>query len=190
MIRPMTDAPLTDLLNRASAGEAAAREEAYDIVSARLHALAKRAFASERAGHTLQPTALVDDAYVELMANVDDWASRAQFFAMAASAIRRFLTDHARRVRAEKRGGGARPVTIETHMLEAQAPAVDPLLLDEALARLEAKSERCARVFECRFFAGLGNQEVAAALGLGLRTVEQDWAFARAWMRRHLGAES
>jgi RNA polymerase sigma factor (TIGR02999 family) len=153
-----------------------------------LRQIAARYMARERRGHTLQTTALVHEAYVRLVdqQNLHD-GDREQFFAIAANVIRRILVDHARGRDAEKRGGADRQrMSISGVDVPDGADAIDLLALEDALARLEAMSERAAKVVTMRYFGGMTVDEVARALGVSPRTVADDWAMARAWLRREL----
>jgi RNA polymerase sigma factor (TIGR02999 family) len=156
-----------------------------------LRALAGDFLRRERSDHTLQPTALVHEAWIRLSAEAGSpWDNRARFFAIAAQAMRRILIDHARRKQADKRGGGAQRITLVTDITPPLDSAdVDLLALDEALDRLAALDERQARVVELRFFAGLTVDEVAEALDVSARTVAGDWRLARAWLSRELGVD-
>ena len=171
-------------------GDAAAAERLLPLVYDRLRGLANRFLGAERAGHTLQPTALVHEAFLKLVEQERvDWAGRTHFFAVGAKAMRRILVDHARGRRRDKRGGGA--VRVELREGAALSPERDEdvLALDEALARLEARDARQARIVELRFFGGLNVEEVAEALGVSKRTVEADWTMLRAWLRRELSSD-
>jgi len=156
-----------------------------------LRALAAQHLRKERAGHTLQATALVNEAFLRLSGRERVHVeARVQFFAVAAQAMRRVLVDHARRRRAEKRGGPETPVPL-TEVAEAAlsaSPLVDVLDVDEALTRLAALDERQARVVELRFFAGMEVEEIAAALDVSASTVQREWRMARAWLRHQLAA--
>ena len=156
------------------------------LVYGRLRALAQSYFLRERAGHTLQPTALVNEAFVQLADRGDrDWAGRTHFFAIASSEMRRILVDHARQKRAVKRGGDRDRVTLDGVSVEL-APQIDALALDDALASLSETEPRAARVVELRFFGGLTEDEVAAILDVTSRTVRNDWRAARAWLLSEL----
>ena len=191
----MTSSPappgVTELLLAWGGGDEAALEALLPAVYAELHAQARRAMRRESEGHTLQATALVNEAFLRL---VDQqrvaWRNRAQFFGVAAQLMRRILVDHARTRNAEKRGGGATPTTLAgvaaAEPAEA-AGAVDVLALHEALERLAALDPEPARVVELRYFGGLTFEETAAALGVSPATVKREWAVARAWLRRELG---
>ncbi|MBK8975698.1 MAG: sigma-70 family RNA polymerase sigma factor [Planctomycetes bacterium] len=183
---------VTRLLQQAGAGDRRALTALMDRVYAELHRIAERSMRGERGDHTLQPTALVNEAWLRLVGRDVDWESRRHFFATAATAMRRILVDHARRHRAHRRGRGARPVPLDAAGTVAdveQLAEVRPdqlLAIDEALARLAEHDARKARVVELRFFAGLNHDEIAATLGVSRATVERDWAFARAWLHRQI----
>jgi RNA polymerase sigma factor (TIGR02999 family) len=156
-----------------------------------LRALAARFMSRERANHTLQTTALVHEAYVRLVEQRNlDPADRDHVFAAAANTIRRILTDHARQHRAQKRGGGWERMTISDVDAAADSAGVDLLALDDALEKLAALDPRAARVVTMRYFGGLNHDQIAAALGVSARTVADDWAMARAWLRQELEIES
>jgi len=158
-----------------------------------LRSLAERSLRAERVGHTLQPTALVHEAWLRL-ADLDliEWTDKAHFVRAAAGTIRRILVDHARGRGRERRGGGARRVTLSAMDPSSvdNGTGLDVLALDDALGQLRERGERKARVVELRYFGGLTIQETADALEVGTTTVEDDWAFARAWLRRALGNPS
>jgi RNA polymerase sigma factor (TIGR02999 family) len=159
-----------------------ARDRLLEVVYRKLHDIAERHMGDERAGHTLQATALVHEAYVRLLGDHEmTWQDRGAFFAAAAEAMRRILIDHARRRGSAKRGAGKKPAALSdvAELAAAQDPG-EILALDEALTRLSREDARAARVVELRFFAGLEVEETARALGLSERTVMREWAFARA----------
>lgn len=176
---------VTRLLRRLSTGEPADRDRLYALVYAELRRLAGSAFRRERSGHTLQPTALVHEAFLRLSTQRTAWESRGHFFAMAAEAMRRVLVDHARRRAALKRPGTVLPIPTGPGEPFTE-PTVDLLALDVALDRLETRDARLARVVELRFFAGLNIDEIAEAIDVSERTVKRDWHLARAWLRREL----
>ncbi len=159
-----------------------------ELVYAELREIARRHLRGERAGHTLQTTALAHEAYLRL---VDDRsagdAGRARFLALASQAMRRILVDHARRRGAEKRGRGAERVTL-AGVPDERGGAIDLLALDAALEELARLDERKGRIVELRYFGGLTVPEVAAALGVSAPTVEREWSHARAWLRARLEA--
>lgn len=188
---------VTGLLQAWGAGDDSALDALFPIVYGELRQRAGKVLGRERAGHTLQPTALVHEAYLRL---VDQkrvrWEGRAQFFAIAARVMRRVLVDHARSRLAGKRGGGARHVTLIDARLDLDAAsaagdagdAVDLLALDDALERLAAFDPRKARLVELRYFAGLSIPEAAEAIGVSQATVIRDWNVARRWLHRELSA--
>jgi RNA polymerase sigma factor (TIGR02999 family) len=180
----------TVLLSRSVRGDPAAAAELIPLVYDQLRGLAREQLRRETSGQTLQPTALVHEAWLRLIGQTRvDWRGRAHFYAVAATMMRRVLIEGARARKRLKRGGGeGRRLTLEPSL--ALAPAsqeVDLLELDEALTKLARLHERQARVVELRFFSGLSVEETAHALEVASRTVEDDWAIARAWLRRELG---
>ena len=185
---------VTRLLSRAQAGERQATDDLFPIVYEELRELAGKFLSSERAGHTLQPTALVNEAYMRLVgAGGPQWDSRAHFFGAAARSIRRILTDHARAKQSAKRGGNAARVTVEdiADVVPDQGVRLDDVgpdlvSLDRALEKLATLDETKARVVELRFFGGLTVEQVAAATGVSASTVARDWQFERLWLHREL----
>lgn len=173
----------TELLVHGDPDDPATLDRLLPHVYAELRRMAHRELAGEKAGHTLQTTALVHEAYLKL---VDDTRvtsrGRSYFFAAASRAMRQVLVDHARRHGAAKRGGGAVPETLEDHHLKVSAFAAHLIDLDRALDTLAERSARQARVVECRYFGGLTVQETAEALDVSPRTVKYDWSMARAWL--------
>jgi RNA polymerase sigma factor (TIGR02999 family) len=167
---------------------AEALQQVLDLLYPELRRLAARLMRRERSGHTLQPTALVHEAFLELVDETAiDWEGRAHFLGVAARVMRRVLVDHARRRGAGKRGGGVRHVTLdESSALGDAERAVDVLQLDEVLERFAALDARGAQVVELRVFGGLTATETAAALGVSKRTVDHDWSVARMWLAREL----
>ena len=178
---------VTRLLRQWGGGDMAARDQLIPVVHAELVRLARAYMRREREGHTLEPTALVHEAYLRL---VDQqhvrWANRGHFFALAAQAMRRVLVDHARAHAAAKRGGGAERVTLSGLAAADPGAVVDVLWLDEALERLAALDARQAKVVELRYFAGMEVEEVADALGISPATVKREWATARVWLAHTL----
>jgi RNA polymerase sigma factor (TIGR02999 family) len=179
---------VTDLLALAAAGDRGALDRAFPLVYEELRRLAHRQLRRESDGHTLSTTALVHEAYLKLVdQSRGEWRDRAHFLAIAATAMRRILVDHARRHSAEKRGGADRPLPIDSvEQLPLDDRAEFLVDLDEALSRLAALDERQARIVECRFFGGYTEEETAETLGIGLRTVKRDWAKARSWLYQEL----
>jgi RNA polymerase sigma factor (TIGR02999 family) len=184
MAAPPPSHEITSLLREWSEGDEAALDRLFPLVYDGLRRLASRSLLRERAGHTLQATALVNEAYLKLVdQHAVRWQERAHFFAVAARIMRRILVDHARRHNAGKRGGGAARLTIQDSWLAATGPAdVDLLALEEALERLEAIDPRQSRIVELRFFAGLTVEEAADVLDVSPATVKNDWRVARAWL--------
>lgn len=178
---------VTRCLERLSEGRSSAVAELMPLVYDELRGLAAARLAAERSDHTLQPTALVHEAYLKLVGQKDaNWKGRAHFFAVAAQAIRRILIDHARKHGAAKRGAGHR-VTLSVVEDVPKTAEVDLVALDDALNLLAAQSERQARVVELRFFGGLSVEQVAQILEVSPGTVKGDWRFARAWLVQRLG---
>lgn len=177
---------VTRLLGRIRAGDADASTELLPIVYAELRGLAAAVFSDQNPGHTLQPTALVHEAWLKLAPNLDGFDDHRHFFIVAAKAMRQVLTDHARGKLAVKRGGGARRVTLDSAISPVMASGVDLLALHEALEKLTGLNERHARVVELRLFGALTIDETAEALGVSHGTVESDWAMAKAWLRSEL----
>lgn len=179
---------ITCILEAADAGDKSGLDALVPEVYEELRRLAASYMRQERETHTLQATALANEAYLRLADQTKvHWRGRAQFLAIAARAMRQILVDHARRRDAEKRGGGQARVTLSDTSATFGQPALDLLALDEALTTLGALDDRKARVVELRFFAGLTAKEAAEALGASETTVDDDWAFARAWLRSRLG---
>jgi RNA polymerase sigma factor (TIGR02999 family) len=189
---------VTELLRAWSAGQAAALDELLPLVYGELHRMAARAMARQPEGHTLQPTALVNEAYLRLVGadgapSGTEWQCRAHFFGVAAKAMRSVLVDHARARRAVKRGGrAAPPLTLTDASSPVGAPEreLDLIALDEALGRLGRMDERKARLVELRYFTGLELQEAAAMIGISPATAKREWSAARAWLRRELTTRS
>jgi len=184
----MTRAAVTEYLARWKTADAPAVDHVLPLVYDELRRLANHHLQRERAGHTLQPTALVHEAYLKLVDQTRvSWRGRQHFLAVASLAMRRLLVDHARARLRERRGGG-----IEKLALTAALPVADPAQADEIVAvdqlleTLAGFDERAARVVECRFFGGLSIDETAAALDLSPMTVKRSWRAARAWLRREI----
>ena len=183
-------AAVTSLLARARERDRQATDELLPVVYEELRRLAGRFIAAEKRGATLQPTALVHEAYLRLVgSDRAGWENRAHFFAAAARAIRRILVDRAR-ARGAARRGGDRPLRLDTDApLAGPGPSLDVLALDEALAKLATIDAQKARVVELRFFGGLSVDETAATLGVSASTVDRDWVFARTWLHRAMSDE-
>ena len=174
----------TRLLKGLANGDTGAGDRLLPLVYSELRNLASRHLKRERPDHTLQATALVHEAYLQLVdASSINWQGRTHFFAMAARVVRQVLIQHARTHDAQKRGGDRKRITLAEGIAISPSREVDLLDLDEALTQLATVHERQARVVELRFFGGLSVEEVAAALGVSERTVKGDWKVARAWLR-------
>ena len=181
---------LTELLRDLADGKDEAREKLLPLVYDRLHEVAERVFNRENPGHTMQPTALVHDAWMKLVENDRGvWANRAQFFAVGATVMRRILTDYARARGRAKRGGGAERISIVADAIASPSTGADLLELDVVLQKLKQLDERQHSIVELRFFSGLSVEEVAECLELSRRTVEAEWTMVKAWLRRELEAE-
>jgi len=185
------DPNLTALLRAWSQGDESARDQLLPLIYGELHRQAARQLRSQPAGHTLQATALVHEAYLRFADAPADWQGRSHFFGVAARAMRSILVDHARARRAAKRGGGGMAVTLGAAERAGELPEtanadVDVEALDEALTRLASLDPRQARVVELRYFAGLSIEETAGVLGVSHATVEREWKTARLWLRREL----
>ena len=180
---------VTQLLREWSGGRQEARDELLGLVYEPLRAIASRHLHREREGHTLQPTALVNELYLKLVGQRSvAWNDRAHFFAVAAQVMRRILVDHARRKKSDKRGGDMIPVTIGAALDLAATESIDVVALDVALEHLEKIFPQQARVVELRFYAGLTIDETAAVLNVSPATISREWTMARAWLRRELSA--
>lgn len=189
----MPDSPrpqVTELL-RAIGKRDSASEELLDVVYDNLRQIARQRMAGERAGHTLQATALVHEAFMKLVGDEEvGFENRAHFYAAAAQAMRRILIDHARKRNAEKRGGERKRVPMSVVDLATDTDPEQIMALEEAMARLEQSDPRAASVVRLRFYAGLDVEETAGVLGLSERTVMRDWAFARATLFQHMLGET
>ncbi len=183
---------VTVLLQEMSAGREAAAEELVPLIYAELHRMAERQMRGERGEHTLQPTALVHEAFLRLLGQKATWQNRSHFFGVASQAMRRILVDHARRQKARKRGAGAERVTLDDNVgaNPTDPDAIDLEALDVALKKLAEIESRHARVVELRYFGGLSVADASDVLGISKRTAERDWMMARAWLRRELAEGS
>jgi RNA polymerase sigma factor (TIGR02999 family) len=184
---PFSMSPVTRILAAPDAGAAKAAEYLLPLVYDELRKLAKVRMADERRDHTLQPTALVHEAYARLVGeDARCWANRAHFFAAAAEAMRRILIEHARAKKGPKREGSQRKLPLDVIDLAARDDSEQILALDDAISRLAEQDADAARVVRLRFYAGLGIDEVADALGISPRSVKREWAYARAFLCRAL----
>ena len=178
---------ITLILEAISRGESQAAEKLLPLVYHELRNLATARMLQESAGHTLQPTALVHEAWLRLVGDGNqNWKGRAYFFAAAAEAMRRILVEHARRKARLKHGGGQERLNIEDLELADSAPDEKILLVDEALEQLERSNPERARVVGMKFFGGMTNKEVADTLGIGERSVDRHWVCAKAWLFQQL----
>jgi RNA polymerase sigma factor (TIGR02999 family) len=186
MMRTVSD--VTHILEAMQRGESRAAEELLPLVYDELRRIAAYKIAQESPGHTLQPTALVHEAWLRMIgAGNENFDGRGHFFAVAAEAMRRILVESARRKRSLKRGAGAEHEALnEAHILQT-APSDQVLAVDEALDVLAAEDATCANLVKLRFFVGMTMEEAATALGLPLRTAERLWTYSRAWLRRRIG---
>lgn len=182
---------ITQMLRQWGGGNQAALDELLPLVYDELHKQAARYLRRERADHTLQPTALINEAYLKLIDQRQvSWQNRMHFFGIASQMMRRILVDHARTKHREKRGGDDAKVPLEEAMMVAAAAAdeknIDLIALDEALTRLERKDKQQARIVELRYFSGLSLEETAEALNISRTTAARDWAMAKGWLHREL----
>ena len=177
---------VTKLLNAVAAGDESAAKQLLPIVYDELRGIARAKLAREKVGQTLQATALVHEAYLRLIGKEDvEWGNTRHFFGAAAEAMRRILIDRARRRNSARHGGDLDRVELNSELLEVSRDE-KLLVLNDAIEVLERSQPRRARVVKLRFFAGLSNRETAAALDISEATVERDWVFARAWLRKKL----
>jgi RNA polymerase sigma factor (TIGR02999 family) len=181
---------VTHLLQAWGEGEQGALDELVPLVYQELHRLAQVYMSRERSGHTLQTTALVNEAYLRLVDTTQaSWQNRAHFFAICANVMRRILVEWARSRQALKRGGAARPLDLVESLVASEEPGRDLVALDDALKDLSALDPRKGKVVELRFFGGLSVEETAETLKISCETVMRDWKFAKSWLRRELGKE-
>jgi RNA polymerase sigma-70 factor, ECF subfamily len=184
---PAAEAPITRLLHDWNHADAESTGKVVAAVYSELRIMSSRLLASERSGHTLQPTALVNELFLRLsVAQPPAWRDRGHFFAVAASTLRRILIDHARAHRSIRRGGAEQQVPLQVVSLGGTCSYDDLLSVDQALTALEQADPRAARVSELRFFVGLEEKEIAEQLGVSEITVKRDWKFARAWLASYL----
>jgi RNA polymerase sigma factor (TIGR02999 family) len=178
---------VTQLLVDWSRGDSGALERLIPLVDSELHKLALQRMNSERPGHSLQASALVNEAYLRLIDGAEvEWQNRAHFFGFAAVMMRRILVDHARRRRRAKRGGGVTHLQIIDDAAADERRDVEIIALDQALNKLASFDERKSRVVELRFFGGLNQEETAEAMKTSVRTVQREWSLARSWLLREL----
>jgi RNA polymerase sigma factor (TIGR02999 family) len=181
---------VTEILRAVSAGDSQAVNRLIPLVYEELRSMAKGYMQRESKGHTLQPTALVNEVFIKLVdQDRVNWRGRSHFFAVCAQAMRRVLVDHARTKHRAKRGGGERPISLDEKLVISQERTEDLLALDDALNKLARLDPRQAKIVELRFFGGLTVQETAEVLGVSNRTVENEWTMVRAWLRRELSED-
>ena len=179
--------PVTELLLRWRAGDQACLHQLVPLVEGELRRIAHRYMRMERPGHTLQTTALVNEAYLRLVDQAQvDWQNRAQFLGVAARLMRHILVDHARELRRGKRGGGAHMLPLDEGLVFSPAKSAALVALDDALNELAGFDPRKAQIVELRYFGGMSVEETAQALGVHPNTVIRDWSLARAWLKREL----
>jgi RNA polymerase sigma factor (TIGR02999 family) len=184
---PNTAGEITVLLQTLNSGAETDKARLLDLVYTELKRLARNYMGRERSEHTLQPTALVHEAYLRLVHTPDsNWKNRAHFFAVAANIMRQVLIDYARARRSKKRGGGATPIELEEGLAITEDNLDRVLLVDRALKELTDLHPRQAKIVELRFFAGLTNEEIAEVIGMGPRTVKRDWEMARTWLEARM----
>jgi RNA polymerase sigma factor (TIGR02999 family) len=179
---------VTQLLIAVRDGDSVAQSKLYQAVYAELHRIAARYMRRERPDHTLQATALIHEAYVDLIDQHEtkQWQNRAHFYAVAANVMRRILVDHARTHRTAKRGGGGKKLSLDEAVPVTSQRSDELLAVDEALSRLAEFDPRQSKVVELRFFAGFTDDETAEVLGVSSRTVKRDWRLAKAWLYSEL----
>ena len=185
------DPDITTLLVSWRAGDPDALNRLVTVIRRELRAIARRHLAGERQDHSMEASSLLNEALLRLLsARQIDWQNRAHFFGVASQVMRHVLVDHARRKRRQKRGGPIRDAPIDAATALTSDQLEEVIAVDLALQRLAQRDERKSQVFEMRFFGGLTVEETASALGISENTVIRDWRFARAWLRRELGATS
>ena len=181
-----SDGNVTLLLKAMKNGDESASDKLLPLIYKELHRLAKSYMRRERPDHTLQPTALINEAYMRVARDQIDWQSRGHFVAVAATVMRRVLVDHARDHNAKRRGGGLQRVELDEGLMVTQERSTELLVLDDALNKLEKLNRRQAKVVELRYFAGLSFEEIAAMLDISLRSAKRDWAVARIWLFKEI----
>ncbi|MDB6053179.1 MAG: polymerase subunit sigma [Verrucomicrobiales bacterium] len=181
------NAEVTRILNSARQGDAKAADELLPLVYQELRKLAGHKMSGESAGHTLQPTALVHEAWLRLVGNNDkDWDNRGHFFAAASEAMRRILVDHARKKNSQKRGSGVSHEELDESSIVLTVPADELLAVNDALDALQAEDSDAAELVKLRYFVGMTMDECASAMNLAPRTAERLWAYARAWLKKEI----
>jgi|SRR5687767_4355220 len=178
---------VTRILTAIERGEAAATDELLPLVYGELRRIAAHKMSAEAAGHTLQPTALVHEAWLRLVGSEErQWQNRAHFFGAAAEAMRRILVDHARRKLSQKRGAGMQPEELNDSALVLHAPPDELLAVNDALDTLAKQDPEAAQLVKLRYFVGMTMEESASAMNIATRTAERMWTYARAWLRKEI----
>ena len=181
---------VTRIIEAVSNGKASATDDLLPLIYEDLRRIASSRLVHESPDHTLQPTALVHEAYMRLVgANSDTWENRSHFFGAASEAMRRILVDHARSKKRQKRGGGYRKLNLDDFELQEKSVADELLALDVALSELELLDKEKAELVKLRFFGGMKLSEAAELLGIPRRTADRYWAYARAWLQRHISEQ-
>jgi len=184
-VRTLSAYPVTNLLARWRGGDAAAREALVPLVYDELRRIARRCLAGQKTNHTLQPTALVHEAYLRLAGHDSvSWQNRAHFFAVATQMMRQILVDHARRRAAAKRGGGAVTVALDEEVASKSSVVLDLIALDDAMRQLAELDPRQSQIVELRFFGGLSIEETAHVVDISPATAKREWATARLWLHQ------
>jgi len=187
ILRMTEKTDITRLLRNMQEGDTAASQAIVSILYQELRAIAARCLNSERRGHTLQPTALVHEAFIKMVDQKKvDYQSRGHFMAIAAMMMRRILVNHAEKRAAAKRGGGAQRIPLDDELGADDQKHIDLIALDEAMNKLAQRDPRKAKVVEQRFFAGMEMSQIAENLGVSLATVKRDWEYARTWLMREI----
>jgi RNA polymerase sigma factor (TIGR02999 family) len=181
------DAQITELLQQLNLGTPGAVDRLLPVIYDELHGLARNIMAGERHGHTLQPTALINEAFIRLIRPDDpNWQNRGHFLRLAARAMRNVLVDHARARKAEKRGGERMPITLDVDVIGDRADPDCLIAVHETLERLHKVDSRLAQIVELRFFGGFKNAEIGATIGISERSVERGWRVARDWLTQEI----
>jgi RNA polymerase sigma-70 factor (ECF subfamily) len=180
----------TQILSAMSAGDRSGTDRLIELVYDDFRGLAQKYLGSDTAKNTLQPTAVVHEAFIKLVDYESvDWRGKSHFYAVGATTMRHILVDHARRKAANKRGGGRQKIALDAEIALSPQSDEDVLAIDEALTKLSKIDEQRSKIVELRFFGGLNNDEVAEAMGVSKRTVQRQWSGTRAWLRRELAGD-
>jgi RNA polymerase sigma-70 factor, ECF subfamily len=185
-VMPEDVGEVTVLLNAMKRGDATAADKLLGLVYNELHQLAKRYMYRERPDHTLQPTALINEAYMRMVGNGADWQNHQHFIGVAANVMRRVLVDHARAHNAGKRGGDLRRVELEDGVALSPERSIEVINVDDAVTELQTLNPRQAQIVELRYFAELSDEQIAALLNISTRTVQRDWLLAKDWLSQRV----